>query len=216
MRPNGLQVHRLATWLLLVSLPLKSQEAVAFSLRAKETRSNMTLNELQNMEYEAHSVQGARVTFGSHGSQAGHLTHAKSWNHFQKRHHRRHGKKLAQDKKKQHSKPMQEEMEHDDPTHCDPPCTKHGVCNDNRCFCKTPWTGTTCQHQIKVEKRIAYTLVFGIIGVAFVMGTIVATLLFNYQQKAVKEFANYGDRTTRRETWKPSEAESKGKKKGKS
>merc|ERR1719158_518396 len=159
------------------------------------------------MEYEAYKVQDVHAAAGTHGAQAGHAVsakHAKSVNHLHRKHHRRHGKRGHQDEKQKHSKPMAEEMEHDNPTHCDPPCTKHGICNDNRCFCKTPWTGSTCQHQIKVEKRIGYTLVFGLIGVFFVMGAIVATLLFNYIQKAQKEFANYGNRTTRRETWKPS------------
>jgi len=175
----------------------------------------MTLHELHDTGHEAHTMQGASAVSGSHGKQAGHAMRSQAWNHFQ-RHHKRHRKQAHQEKKHEHSKPMEEEMEHDDPTHCDPPCTKFGVCNDNRCFCKTPYTGSTCQHQIKVEKRVAYTLVIGIILVFFVMGAIVATLLFNYVEKGRKEFKSYGDRTVRRETWKPSEAESKGKKKGKS
>merc|ERR1719214_447908 len=82
--------------------------------------------------------------------------YAHAWNHFKRKHN---GKFIDRahevTKKSKYSKPLNsdEEMEHDNPSYCNPPCTKHGVCNDNRCFCKTPWTGSSCQHQIKVEKR---------------------------------------------------------------
>lgn len=226
--------HTQVVWILL-ALPFLSLPGVdAFSLRAKHTRSNMTLHELHDMDYEAYRVHDTQKADASHGVRKGYAASiasaasaasakrakanaaraAKSWNHFQRKHHGKH--KKGNTTTHQYSKPMEEEMQHDNPTHCDPPCTKHGVCNDNRCFCKTPWTGSTCQHQITVEKRVGYSLVVGFLIVSFVMGAIVATLVFNYLQKAAKEFANYGDRTTRRETWKPSEAETKSKKKGRS
>merc|ERR1712196_500681 len=31
---------------------------------------------------------------------------------------------------------------------CDPPCIHgRGVCNNKKCFCKSPYAGSTCQHK---------------------------------------------------------------------
>merc|ERR1719198_1147089 len=54
---------------------------------------------------------------------------------------------------------------------CNPPCIQNrGVCNDNLCFCKSPYTGTTCQHEVSAIARVSYPMVVGFSIVIFVMG----------------------------------------------
>ncbi len=41
-------------------------------------------------------------------------------------------------------KPKTAIMNISDPTFCDPPCSLNGICVDNCCLCKHPFTGISC------------------------------------------------------------------------
>merc|ERR1719310_490973 len=90
---------RQVSWLFLALPFLQMPEVYAFSLRAKHSRSNMTLSDLQNMDYQAHKLQDAHKTIKSQGAHAGHgdstrlllsTRYAHAWNHFKRKHHGKH------------------------------------------------------------------------------------------------------------------------------
>lgn len=95
----------------------------------------------------------------------------------------------------------------DDPTICDPPCKEgRGVCNNNVCFCKEPYMGTTCQMQVDKERRMSYTLSTGIIITAAILGCVFGALAYQCIAKCTAP-ADTGEKQVRKETWKPSEAQ---------
>lgn len=101
-----------------------------------------------------------------------------------------------------------------DPTVCDPPCIEgRGTCNDNRCFCKSPYEGTTCQHKVQMEKRLGPTLSTGILLSALVVGCGAGFFVHQMLTKLLN-VTEVGMKLVRKETWKPSEG-SEPKKKGK-
>lgn len=105
-----------------------------------------------------------------------------------------------------------------DPTYCDPPCIEgQGTCNDNRCFCKSPWEGTTCQHKVKtgpLDKNIGPTLSTGIIIMSLCLGLMTGFCAFQVLVKLIFSQNEVGEKLVRKETWKPSEGEPSKKKKG--
>merc|ERR1719160_675131 len=80
-------------WLVCLCPLLSVPKAAAFSLRAKRSRSNMTLHELRDMDYQAHKVHDAYGGTASRGAQTG-GTHARSWNQFKHKHHGKQKKKV--------------------------------------------------------------------------------------------------------------------------
>jgi len=97
---------------------------------------------------------------------------------------------------------------------CHPPCIQgRGICNDSMCFCKSPYSGTTCQHKMAALSRIKYPMLVGLCGVAVVFGVLFAQVLHGFITTwDESKLAKLGQGTVRQEVWMPPE-NSKGKKK---
>jgi len=97
---------------------------------------------------------------------------------------------------------------------CNPPCIQgRGICNDNMCFCKTPYSGTTCQHKMNALARVKYPMLVGLCGVAIVFGILFAQILHGFITSwDEKRLVKLGQGSVRQEVWMPPE-NSKGKKK---
>mmetsp|Transcript_42171 Transcript_42171/g.91909 ORF Transcript_42171/g.91909 Transcript_42171/m.91909 type:complete len:167 (+) Transcript_42171:145-645(+) len=89
---------------------------------------------------------------------------------------------------------------------CDPPCVEgRGVCNDNTCFCKHPYAGSTCQREVNTEARVSHTLAVGLFVFAVAIGLFAGFMV----SKCVATTAadkDFGEMVVRRETWKPVES----------
>lgn len=96
---------------------------------------------------------------------------------------------------------------------CDPPCIEgRGICNDNVCFCKSPFAGSTCQHKQMGLYRAPQIMVVGFATVCLVMGILLSKFVFSFCEQAVEtrlEF--YGSNKRKAERWSPP-AEEKDKK----
>jgi len=97
---------------------------------------------------------------------------------------------------------------------CHPPCIQgRGICNDNMCFCKTPYSGTTCQHKMNPYSRVKYPMVVGLSGVAIIFGVLFAQILHGFiTSRSEKRLVWLGEGTVRQEVWMPPET-GKGRKK---
>lgn len=97
-------------------------------------------------------------------------------------------------------------------TTCSPPCIEgRGVCNDNTCFCKSPYRGSTCQKTVKDESiRIAYSVLAGIVAISMFVGCTAANVLFAYLTfKDEKKVSYLGEAKARQEEWSPEAAKKK-------
>mmetsp|Transcript_85302 Transcript_85302/g.151109 ORF Transcript_85302/g.151109 Transcript_85302/m.151109 type:complete len:299 (-) Transcript_85302:109-1005(-) len=95
---------------------------------------------------------------------------------------------------------------------CSPPCIEgRGVCNDNTCFCKSPYRGSTCQKTVKDETvRIAYSVLAGMVAISMFVGCIAANCLFVYLTLSWEKKASYlGEAKARKEEWSPEAAAKK-------
>lgn len=95
---------------------------------------------------------------------------------------------------------------------CDPPCIQgRGICNDNVCFCKSPFTGSTCQHRISALYRAPRIMVVGFATVCFLLGILVAKLLMELLGAAAEtRMQKFGEKKDpKKETWKPPEGDKK-------
>jgi len=88
---------------------------------------------------------------------------------------------------------------------CHPPCiSDRGICNDSLCFCKSPYTGTTCQHKVSQYSRINHTMLVAASLVCLVFGLIFAQLLHGFVTSRYEQRLIYlGDGSTRQEVWMP-------------
>jgi len=88
---------------------------------------------------------------------------------------------------------------------CHPPCIQgRGICNDNICFCKTPFTGTTCQHKMSNYARIKYPMLVAASGVCVVFGLLFAQIIHGFVQRRVeKRLVWLGDGMVKQEIWMP-------------
>lgn len=97
---------------------------------------------------------------------------------------------------------------------CHPPCIQgRGICNDNLCFCKTPYTGTTCQHKLSSYSRIKYPMLVAAAAVCLVFGILFAQILHTFVTSRIeKRLVSLGDGTVKQEVWMPPDNAKKGKK----
>jgi len=95
---------------------------------------------------------------------------------------------------------------------CNPPCIKsRGVCNDDVCFCKTPYTGTTCQHKMNSWLRVSYALVAAAAVVALFMGGLIAQIVHTIVNGHFEKRLSWlGDGVVNKELWAPPEKAKKG------
>jgi len=95
---------------------------------------------------------------------------------------------------------------------CDPPCiASRGVCNDDVCFCKTPYTGTTCQHKLNSWMRVSYVLLAAGCAVAVFMGGLIAQIVHTIiNGHFEKRLSWLGDGVVNKELWAPPEKPKKG------
>jgi len=100
-------------------------------------------------------------------------------------------------------------------TSCDPPCIQgRGICNDNVCFCRSPFAGSTCQHKQTDLYRAPKIMVVGFAAVCFGVGILMSKLMFSFSEHAIEtRLEKYGAGKRRYELWAPPE-DSKKKKGG--
>lgn len=97
---------------------------------------------------------------------------------------------------------------------CKPACIKgRGICNDNICFCKTPWTGTACQHEILAGSyRFGPVMTSAIAVASVILGVFVSQIVFSFIREQMEQRnASLGQETVNKESWTPSESGSKKK-----
>lgn len=97
---------------------------------------------------------------------------------------------------------------------CKPACIGgRGICNDNICFCKTPYTGTACQHEILAGSyRFGPVMTTAIAVASVVMGIFVSQIVFSFIREQMEQRnASLGQETVNKESWTPSESGSKKK-----
>lgn len=97
---------------------------------------------------------------------------------------------------------------------CHPPCIQgRGICNDSLCFCKTPYTGTTCQHKLSSYSRIKYPMLVAAAAVCLVFGILFAQIVHTFVTSRIeKRLVSLGDGTVKQEVWMPPDNTKKGKK----
>lgn len=88
---------------------------------------------------------------------------------------------------------------------CDPPCIDgRGVCNDNVCFCKSPYVGSTCQHEVTGLYRAPQIMVVGFSAACFFLGAILSKFVYAFAETAVeKRLEKYGSQQKKYESWLP-------------
>jgi hypothetical protein len=80
------------------------------------------------------------------------------------------------------------------------------MCNDNVCFCKHPYTGSTCQHNVTNLFRVSYALTAGVAIFCIIFGIVMAKILtiLVADRRAAKALAGYGDTASvKHEMWQP-------------
>lgn len=101
-------------------------------------------------------------------------------------------------------------------TSCDPPCIQgRGICNDNVCFCRSPFAGSTCQHKQTDLYRAPKIMVVGFAAVCFGIGIVMSKLMFSFSEHAIEtRLEKYGAGKRRYELWAPPEDAKKKKSAG--
>jgi len=102
-------------------------------------------------------------------------------------------------------------------TKCHPECMEgRGTCNDNVCFCKSPYTGVSCQHKIQDLSRFPIPLVIAFGIFCAIVGCILARIIYwiplDYCSFCVPSVASHSaPGTVKKEVWHPPEPSSKKK-----
>jgi hypothetical protein len=88
---------------------------------------------------------------------------------------------------------------------CDPPCHEsRGICNDRVCFCKSPYTGSTCQNKETGLYRAPRAVAVGFAIFALFLGGVVAKVVFALiESKVEKRLEKYGSESRKTESWAP-------------
>lgn len=88
---------------------------------------------------------------------------------------------------------------------CQPPCiASRGVCNDDVCFCRSPYTGTTCQHKTGTLSRVSIPLCVGFAGVSLLMGILSAQGFHAWiSGMHAQRLSALGDGYVKKEVWCP-------------
>lgn len=97
---------------------------------------------------------------------------------------------------------------------CDPPCIQgRGFCNDNMCFCRSPYAGSTCQHKTTDLYRAPRPMAVGFAVTCFVLGIVMSKIIFSFSEHAIEtRLQRYGQGKQRFEMWAPPEDKTKNKK----
>mmetsp|Transcript_114703 Transcript_114703/g.180589 ORF Transcript_114703/g.180589 Transcript_114703/m.180589 type:complete len:244 (-) Transcript_114703:89-820(-) len=99
-------------------------------------------------------------------------------------------------------------MKHAMPTdECSPPCLEgRGVCSNHICFCKSPFIGSTCQHDDQNLFRVSHAATAGISIACVVLGICIAKVLSAQivVRRSSNALAGYGTKNQKHELWQPS------------
>jgi len=93
---------------------------------------------------------------------------------------------------------------------CEPECFEgRGVCNDGICFCKTPYSGTVCQHETNGDSvRVSVIITAFTAVVSLLVGILAAQCVYGFiRSKEEHRLAVIGDETFRQESWVPHKPE---------
>lgn len=90
---------------------------------------------------------------------------------------------------------------------CNPPCIAgRGICNDNVCWCKTPYSGTTCQHKVGELQRVAFVFVIAFSAICIILGVVLAQGVFALISRWMeRRMASMGKHHSHAEVWTPPE-----------
>jgi hypothetical protein len=100
----------------------------------------------------------------------------------------------------------------DDYQNCNPRCIPgRGICNDNVCFCKTPFTGTRCQHSLyDTAYRFSFTMLVASAVASTLFGVVLAYFIYGFIRESLeKRMALLGEPQVQKECWMPSDRGSK-------
>jgi len=102
-----------------------------------------------------------------------------------------------------------EPMPQEDSSKCSPPCIQgRGSCNNKVCFCRSPYSGTTCQHKMDPVMRFSYPMLVAFALVSLFLGGMAAqcvhAVVISHKQQA--QSARLGEGTTCKEVWCPPNA----------
>eukprot|EP00927_Polykrikos_kofoidii_P078757 TRINITY_DN75573_c0_g1_i1.p1 TRINITY_DN75573_c0_g1~~TRINITY_DN75573_c0_g1_i1.p1 ORF type:complete len:260 (-),score=32.03 TRINITY_DN75573_c0_g1_i1:35-814(-) len=90
-----------------------------------------------------------------------------------------------------------------DDGNCHPKCIEgRGICNDNLCFCKTPWVGVRCEKKKTAENiRFSFVMVAALVAISLALGLAGSKILFNIFHEIEKKAAYEGEEDKQEETW---------------
>lgn len=93
---------------------------------------------------------------------------------------------------------------------CNPPCLDgRGVCNDNTCFCRYPYTGPSCQHQITNLYRFSFAILVAFSAFCLFLGVMLANWTFAWtEDRSAKHLEKFCERHAtgkQTEEWAPPE-----------
>ena len=76
------------------------------------------------------------------------------------------------------SSPEASHLPFSDPKVCEPPCAEgQGVCNNNQCFCRSPYRGSSCQSRSDgLQDRLPMSLSIGLCAGALFFGCLAGGL----------------------------------------
>jgi len=90
---------------------------------------------------------------------------------------------------------------------CSPACHPgHGICSDGVCFCRNPWYGPTCGHQVETGAfRMSVLACIGASVLAAMGGLLLGSLAFRSGQQAKRQLNPLGEDLgeNKKEIWMP-------------
>ncbi|CAD7928184.1 unnamed protein product [Amoebophrya sp. A120] len=85
---------------------------------------------------------------------------------------------------------------------CTPECTAgRSMCQDNVCWCKAPYSGPSCEHQVDVRTRVGRLVFVSILLFVTLVGMILGIITSGIASGGGSGMANYDLAAKKREFW---------------